>query len=192
MKHIITTFKMKDKQKQNEFMVLYSPVHDSFVRYCKAKSYGLIDYEDLISESVLRAFSDFEKLRNKEAFLGFLFGIASNILKNLLRKKDFIKYVEEYNYQLIDEKYNPETKYNIELLYKALNQLQEKYKEALILFEINGFNIKEIADIQNTSISSVKQRLKRGREKLAEILGVAELKKEKTIEHSKILITMFL
>ena len=40
----------------------------------------------------------------------------------------------------------------------------------LILFEISGFSIKEVAGLQAASISAVKQRLKRGREKLTEIL----------------------
>jgi len=55
-------------------------------------------------------------------------------------------------------------------LHRALALLPEAQREALILFEISGFSIKEVAGLQAASISAVKQRLKRGREKLTEIL----------------------
>ena len=56
------------------------------------------------------------------------------------------------------------------MLHKALAILPENQKECIILFEISGFSIKEIMAIQNVSESAVKQRLKRGRAKLVEIL----------------------
>jgi RNA polymerase sigma-70 factor (ECF subfamily) len=52
----------------------------------------------------------------------------------------------------------------------ALAQLPIAQKECIILFEISGFKIKEIAEIQSVSEDAVKQRLKRGRERLQEIL----------------------
>jgi DNA-directed RNA polymerase specialized sigma24 family protein len=55
-------------------------------------------------------------------------------------------------------------------LYEALAQLPHEQRESIILFEISGFSIQEITVIQNASESAVKQRLKRGREKLMEIL----------------------
>jgi RNA polymerase sigma factor (sigma-70 family) len=55
-------------------------------------------------------------------------------------------------------------------LHLALSQLPVAQKECVILFEISGFKIKEIAEIQSVSEDAVKQRLKRGRERLQEIL----------------------
>jgi RNA polymerase sigma-70 factor (ECF subfamily) len=55
-------------------------------------------------------------------------------------------------------------------LHLALSQLPVAQKECVILFEISGFKIKEIAEIQFVSEDAVKQRLKRGRERLQEIL----------------------
>ena len=49
-------------------------------------------------------------------------------------------------------------------------------KESIVLFEITGFSIKEIVKIQDNSVSSVKQRLRRGRERLKQILTLAENK----------------
>ena len=65
---------------------------------------------------------------------------------------------------------NTEIDAEVYLLHRALALLPEAQREALILFEISGFSIKEVAGLQAVSISAVKQRLKRGRKKLTEIL----------------------
>ena len=52
-------------------------------------------------------------------------------------------------------------------IYLAISELKTKEKIALLLFEIGGFSIEEIRDIQSEkSISTVKSRLSRAREKL--------------------------
>jgi len=184
---------VKEGTKQNEFMMYYEPCHEQFIRYCKAKSYGILhDYKDLVNESILRAFEGFERLRNKAAFSGFLYSIASNIIKNELRskKKQEIKELSEINVKALEHNH-AEQKFEIEVLYTALSKLSESQKEAIILFEINGYSLKEVADIQNVGLSAVKQRLKRGREKLAEILAVPALAEENTSSRSAILLTLF-
>ena len=179
-------------EKQIEFMKLYEPVHNSFVRFCSAKSYGVIETEDLVNETILNAFSNFEKLKEKKAFLSYLFSIACNIVNNNLRKKKIINYTSEYDYQIEDKtQTNIDTKSDIEVLYKALNKLPNDQKEAIILFEISGFSIDEISEIQNASISAVKQRLKRGREKLSEILCRPKISSESILKKSPILMNMF-
>ncbi|PKP21703.1 MAG: hypothetical protein CVU05_06150 [Bacteroidetes bacterium HGW-Bacteroidetes-21] len=182
---------MADK-KQIEFMELYKPIHDSFVRFCAARSYGIIETEDLVSETIVQAYSGFEKLREKKAFLSFLFSIASNIIKNALRKKKNVEMVYHLDHQLEDKSHATlDAKADIELLYKALTRLPDLQKEAIILFEISGFSIQEIADMQKSGISSVKQRLKRGREKLSELLGCNEISAESLSKKSTILMNLF-
>ena len=169
-------------------MNLYEPIHTGFIRYCKAKSYGIIDYEDLVNESVTRAFEGFDKLKDKDAFPAYLYGISKNIIKNELRKKTS---TQKYDLYKIDSEVltenHAEQKFEIEILYKALAQIPEKQKEAIILFEITGYSIKEISKIQSSSESAVKQRLKRGRAQLAKIICKKDnLSKEKAFELEKL------
>ncbi len=51
-------------------------------------------------------------------------------------------------------------------LYLALRTLPPKERSAITLFYLNGYNIKEIAVITETTESAVKQQLSRGRDKL--------------------------
>ena len=179
--------------KQNQFMNIYEDSHASFVRYCKAKSYGIMDYEDLVRESILRAFENFNKIRKKSSFHAYLYGIANNIIKYELRKKQHS--ISENQFKLEYETISNNhalNKFEIEVLYKALAQLPETQKEAIILYEISGYQLKEIARIQNAGLSAVKQRIKRGREKLAAVLKNIEFNNEKSIKLSRILMSLSL
>ena len=55
-------------------------------------------------------------------------------------------------------------------LYLALRTLPPKERSAITLFYLNGYSIKEIAKITDTSEEAVKKQLSRGRDKLREQL----------------------
>ena len=182
---------MNDYQKQ--FLKLYEPVHESFARFCHANAYGLMEAEDLISESILVALERFDTLLNKEAFLSFLFSTASNICKNKNRRLKFRgKYNEQHLHLIQDDGIDPEVRLDITVLYDAMNQLSHLQKEAIVLFEISGFSIKEIAVIQSSKQAAVKQRLKRGRDKLAELFKSDQLRGESLQKRSTVLMSIFL
>ena len=65
-----------------------------------------------------------------------------------------------------------------ELLYTALAQLPEIQREAIVLFEISGFSIAEIAELQGAGISAIKQRLARGRQALLELLSTENVEQK--------------
>jgi RNA polymerase sigma-70 factor (ECF subfamily) len=158
------------RKKQKEFLALYEPIHDDFERFCRARVYGDMDFRDLMNETLLRAYQKFDELRSKEAFFSYLLSISVRILANNKRKiKEESDSFEKVAIR-VDVNSNTETKVESYFLHQALAQLPEEQRESIILFEISGFSIKEIAAIQNASESSVKQRLRRGRMKLREIL----------------------
>lgn len=157
------------KNKQDTFLNLYEPVHERFERFCRARVYGNMEYRDLMNETLLVAFEKFETLRSKEAFLSFLFGISVRILSNNHQKKKEVHLTSEHSDKL-NSRATQAADPDIDFLYQALSTLKDDQRECLILFEITGFNIKEIAEIQAVSESAVKQRLKRGRERLTQIM----------------------
>ncbi|MFT6501518.1 MAG: RNA polymerase sigma-70 factor (ECF subfamily) [Crocinitomicaceae bacterium] len=159
------------RKKQKEFLALYEPIHLDFERFCRARVYGDMEFRDLMNETLLKAFEKFEELRSKEAFLSYLLSISVRLLANNKRKrKEESDSFEKIVIQTQDVNSNTEAKVESYFLHKALAQLPEEQRESIILFEISGFSIKEIAVIQKTSESSVKQRLRRGRIRLRELL----------------------
>lgn len=145
--------------KQERFLHLYQPVHAQFERFCRARAFGDMPFQDLINESLLIAFKNFEKIKNEKAFLSYLIGIAIKVLSNAKRKSKPLSGVDELIFKAHPDPKNAiELKFEIEILHTALAQLPPLQREALILFEITGYSIKEIMKIQNCGTSAVKQR----------------------------------
>jgi RNA polymerase sigma-70 factor (ECF subfamily) len=69
-----------------------------------------------------------------------------------------------------------EQQFEINDLYKCLQELDQVTSECIILFEISGFSIKEIMGIQNSSEAAVKKRLSRGRKQLLALMQSLEIK----------------
>lgn len=159
------------KIKQKHFLKLYEPVHHRFEKFCRARAFGDMPYKDLINETLLIAFKKMTDIKDEKAFLSFLIGISTRLLANSKRKKR-AETVEEATIftEYPDPTNHIEKHFEIELLHQSLAQLPEQQQEAIILFELTGFSIKEIMVIQNCGESAVKQRLARGRKALARIV----------------------
>ena len=109
-------------------------------------------------------------LHSDEVFLSFLIGISTRILANNKRKKKPELYQDVHNFDVIDHGSTFDKTAEVQSLYYALSQLSDVLRECIILFEVSGFSIKEIMKIQNASGSTVKQRLRRARQRLAKLL----------------------
>lgn len=153
-------------------MELYTPVHGSFERFCKARSYGVCDFNDLMHDALLIAFERFGDLKSKEAFLSFLFSITNKVHANFRRKNKTQSFSDVNGIENTpDANFSIEKNFQHDELNEALNCLTDDYRNCIILFEIAGFSIKETAEIQQCSTDAVKQRLSRGRKMLAEALS---------------------
>ena len=58
-----------EQSKKERFMQLYAPVHDRFERYCKTRAYGEFHFKDIMHDTLLVAFENFDKIKSKDAFL---------------------------------------------------------------------------------------------------------------------------
>lgn len=170
---------MTHSEKNNNFLELFEPNRSSLWRFSLALTRDKEDAKDLVSETALKAYESFENLRDKQAFKSYLFSIASRIYKRKIwRKRLFGAFDEERALEIPDPKDKFSIDCNAQSLYWALGKLSFASRQALIMFEISGFSIDEIAKFQNSSISAIKSRLKRGREKLKEILNLENSQSE--------------
>jgi RNA polymerase sigma-70 factor (ECF subfamily) len=129
------------------------------------------DAEDVVSECVLVAFERFEKLRDHQAFASYLFTIASRIVKRRRWRRRLFQEMDPGADDLIEiETSTQEILTDVSILRSVLVKLPQKTREAIIMFEINGFSIEEIRVVQGGTVSGVKSRLKRGRERLTRLL----------------------
>jgi len=161
-----------DYIKQEEFMNYYERVKTKLSGFARAMTRNTETAKDLVSDTILVAYENFDKINNKQAFTSYIFTIAVRLHRKRKSKwRWLLEHDGTHEDKLISHEPMPDISYDIQALYDALDELPDKMKESVILFEISGFSLEEIREIQGGTISGVKSRLKRGREKLREILN---------------------
>jgi RNA polymerase sigma-70 factor (ECF subfamily) len=152
-------------------MELYTPLHAGFMKYCRGLTGNREDALDLAGETMLISFGNFEKLRNRDSFKAYLYGVARRLRLHHFRRIRFRGVFDENLAEmLIDQSSLPDSDYDVQVIYGLLDQLPSKQREAFILFEISGFSLNEIRELQGGSLSGVKMRLQRAREQLRQWL----------------------
>lgn len=124
------------------------------------------DAEDVVSESILKAYSHLAELKDAKKMKAWLFQIIANESKTCLRKRKRIELTEDPS--LFSAKEN-KTEAPHDLL-EYVYQLGESFREVILLYYFEEFRVKEIARILAISEGTVKSRLSRAREALKEAL----------------------
>lgn len=141
---------------------------------------------DVLQETAIKAFTNLNKFKGKSSFSTWLYKIALNIIlmrkrkqKSLAKKMPIVEVEDETTVaniakissespqEIIDWSDNPVVDLEREELNKVLidsvNKLPEKYRNVVILKDLEQRSIEEIAKILGLSIPAVRTRLHRGR-----------------------------
>ena len=146
---------------------MYEPHHASAFTYAYRLCGNSDNAQDLLQESIEAALRGFGSLRNPDSFKPWFFRIIHNRHLNHIRRSKvagkFEFHVDESPVDCLDEVVTERAK-----LVDALNKLKPKEREALILFEVEGMTLRDIAHIQGRSLPAIKYRLRVGRRKFRE------------------------
>ena len=163
---------MKHTGRQERFLALLEPRLEDLSRFCLAMTRDPEGGKDLMGDVILAAFEGFDTLREEAAFLSYLFTIARRTFHRRRRREKIFSEYDEAKAGTIAAGGSPVwIGADVRALHEALAKLPESQREAIVLFEITGLSLKEVAEVQEASLSAVKSRLKRGRERLARLLG---------------------
>ena len=122
------------------------------------------DADDLAQDTLVKAYLSLAGYRDKGKFRSWLFTIAYN---TFLSHKASCRTMDSLNEaRTLVSNTAADSSYEHQDLYLALRTLPPKERSAITLFYLNGYSIKEIGVITETSESAVKQQLSRGRDKL--------------------------
>lgn len=152
-------------------MALLEPCLAKLSRYCHAMTKDVENGRDLLGDAILLAYENFEKLRAPEAFTSYIFTTARRLYYRRAKRQKLWGVFGSEAHEIAGEQESPEVRLDLEALDRALAQLPEKQREAVVLFEISELSLAEIREIQGGSLSGVKSRIVRAREKLAVLLG---------------------
>jgi RNA polymerase sigma-70 factor (ECF subfamily) len=164
------------------------PLRDLLYRQAFRMSHNHADAEDLVQETVMRAYSHFDSFRSDTNLKAWLLRILTNTYINGYRKKrrqpalystDHLtdQYLTEANARSAASVLRSAEDCALDLLpdndiKAAMQALPGKFREVVYYADVAGFRYKEIAALTNIPHGTVMSRLHRGRRQLRMLLGV--------------------
>jgi len=129
------------------------------------------DYQravDLSQETFMRVYFKAKKYRPIAPFSSWIYTIATNLAKTDMRKMQRYSTIsldavnDNYKSGAFDK--NPSDLSMLALqVRKALNTLHPRYKIPVILKDMEGFSLEEIAQVLKSPVGTIKARVSRGR-----------------------------
>ncbi len=152
-------------------MRLLEPHHDELALVCRRIARSDSDGDDLLHEALLRAATKLGALGDEARFRPWLYRIVFSVHRSRARNGFWNRLVRgtrapaDVETQLVTEG-EQERAYGARRAAAALATLPAVQREALVLFELQGHSVDDIATLQACSASAVKSRLSRARKRL--------------------------
>lgn len=175
-KKLIHACKKQQREAQRQvYELLVKKLYYTCSRYLKKEE----EIEEAMADAFFTIFTKIDQLKDENAFEGWAKKIAVNhCLMQLKKKVNFNLYLEDISIQV-----QPLTEEMADLeeedLLNLLNYLPEGSKTVFILFIIEGFGHKEIADQLNISEGTSKSQLNVSKTKLKELVNILYYQKAK-------------
>ncbi|MCB1049577.1 MAG: sigma-70 family RNA polymerase sigma factor [Acidobacteria bacterium] len=180
-----------------DFQETILPLAPKLYRYCYRLTMNERDAEDLVQDTLLRAFDKFEQFQQGTSPLAWLFTIGRSIFINQYRKKQ--REGQSLSFEDMDrdiDRFEPPAHFPDnpeEFLFRnvldtelrdALSALPLHYLEVLLLVDLEEISYKEASEILNIPSGTVMSRLHRARKTLQGSL--LELAQRKGIVKTKV------
>lgn len=132
--------------------------------------------QEIAQEVFLRVFRSRDRYKVKAKFTTFIYRIALNLSYNEVRDRNRRKTepTDEFSDLKMKDNKTPEKIYEKDeterIVHEEISNLKDKYRDVIILCDIEGHSYKETAKILDISVGTVQSRLSRGRLKLRQRL----------------------
>ena len=162
------------------------PLRDLLYRNAFRMSHNHADAEDLVQETVMKAYAHFDSFRSGTNVKAWLLRILTNTYINSYRKKRrqpvqysaenlTDQYLTEANARSAASELRSAEDYALDLLpdsdiKAAMQALPGQFREVVYYADVEGFRYKEIAALTNVPHGTVMSRLHRGRRQLRMLL----------------------
>ncbi|HLT23569.1 MAG TPA: sigma-70 family RNA polymerase sigma factor [Ignavibacteria bacterium] len=177
---LIFEFQKEDVLAFNEIVFRYK---DKLVNFLFRYTGSRDEAEDLAQDTFLKLYRSKHLYKEIAKFSTWFYTIAINIAKTNLRKKSRKSAISisdfdpdnEKDFDLPADVISPDDSANASIenyyIQKAINSLGDKFKEVIVLRDIQDLEYEEIAKITGLPLGTVKSRINRGRERLKELLS---------------------
>jgi RNA polymerase sigma factor (sigma-70 family) len=150
--------------------VMYERHHQALYRYCRSIVRNHDDAQDALQSTMMRAFAALQASERDLAVRPWLFRIAHNEAVSILRKRrpeDSL--VDEHEPSDISVERTVDQRERLSMLVADLKALPERQRAALLMRELSGLLIEEIAQALSVSPGVAKQTVFEARSSLHEL-----------------------
>ena len=155
------------------FLAALEPVQDRLYRYALAVMGDPDDARDLVSDTSLAGYEQFESLRDRSKFLHLMLTIASRKSKRrIFRRRRFTRMEDALSAlpAASGSHLSIEAATDVSIILDLLQRLPSRMRQTFVLYEVADMTLKEIQEIQGGSLSGVKSRLVRARDQLQQLV----------------------
>jgi len=131
---------------------------------------------DIAQDALVKAYGNIGSYRFAASFGSWLLQIARNSYRDRYRAKVQLraKHQRFADLSASSEPANPEQalmqKESRAAIHRAMQRMDPKFREVVLLFDLQGLHYQEIAEVCGIPIGTVKSRLRRGRDALCKLL----------------------
>lgn len=160
---------------QGRLMRLLGPHHDRARATARRLCRSAADGDDLFQEAALRALDRLGELRDEGSFRPWFYAVMLSVHRARARRAFWRGLLPLEAIKV--EASRPAEAFALEgaeRMARALATLSPRAREAVVLFELDGFTLEEVAAMQGDSVGALKARLSRARERLRQHYGRLE------------------
>jgi RNA polymerase sigma-70 factor, ECF subfamily len=177
------------KGQKESFGILMDRYERKFFSYGRKFLTGQDNIEDVVQEVFIKTYQNIQSFDTSQKFSPWIYRIAHNTFVNALRKKnksplrffDFDTFTAHPVYEDTMPVEREQQRVNV-LIDQGLDKLSPEYREIIILYYIQNFSYKEIADILHIPIGTVSVRLLRAKKALKKYVPNEQKKPHKPNE----------
>lgn len=137
---------------------------ESILRLAYSYLHNQSDAEDILQDTLIQYLRTAPVLESPAHEKAWLLRVAGNLSKNLLRAQGY-RQADQLKETLVAQE-----REDLSYVWEAVKALPVPYRETIHLFYYEGYSTAQIARILDQKESTVRSRLKRGREKLKPLL----------------------
>jgi len=152
-----------------KFEHYYKKYYEQIFRVAFAQVKNHADAEDVVQETFIKLMRYQPEFENAEHEKAWFIRTTLNICKDLFKSRQYSEICMEEVPEIEKEYINISKIDDDDTLWKVL-ALPEKYKNCLYLFYYEDYSIKEISSVLQMQENTVKTNLKRGRERLKNMM----------------------
>ena len=154
------------------FAELYSLVYKDLYRIALLNLNNQHDASDVVSDTVLEAYSSITKLRDEKAFKAWITKILTVKIKNKRREYSQINNFREELDDLDEDITDTAGEINIDSMnvMEGFKQLSAEERMVLSLSVVSGYKSEEIARMFGTNANTVRSKVARAKSKLKQLI----------------------